>query len=92
MTYEECKVGTKVRVRAWEDMEKEFGLDSDGDVKTHEHEQMCFAKDMSDFCGKETFITGLNPGNRFVDDEVLLEIEEKKGYWHFVPNMLELIE
>lgn len=27
------KVGDKVRIRSWEDMEKEFGVDSDGDIK-----------------------------------------------------------
>lgn len=29
------KVGDKVRVRDWEDMEEEFGLDRDGDIKAH---------------------------------------------------------
>lgn len=26
------KVGDRVRIRQWDDMEREFGLDSDGDI------------------------------------------------------------
>lgn len=42
------KVGDKVRIRSWEDMEKEFGVDSDGDIKCH----YFFTQDMKDLCGK----------------------------------------
>lgn len=46
------KVGDKVRVRQWEDMEKEFGLDSAGDIKTHHP----FVSPMRKYCGKEFII------------------------------------
>ena len=46
------KVGDKVIIRKWDDMEKEFGLDSDGDIKA----KCCFVKSMREYCGKEMII------------------------------------
>lgn len=46
------KVGDKVIVREWDDMEKEFGLDSDGDIKA----KCCFVRSMREHCGKEMII------------------------------------
>lgn len=42
------KVGDKLRVRDWEDMEREFGLDRDGDIKCTPF----FVEEMRKFCGK----------------------------------------
>ena len=42
------KVGDKVKVRSWEDMEKQYGLDYDGDINT----SFCFVKSMREYCGK----------------------------------------
>lgn len=42
------KVGDKLRVREWEDMEREFGLDRDGDIKCTPF----FIEEMRKFCGK----------------------------------------
>lgn len=42
------KVGDKLRVRDWEDMEEEFGLDRDGDIKCTPF----FIEEMRKFCGK----------------------------------------
>lgn len=41
-------VGDKVRVRAWDDMEKEFGLDANGNIKC----RCWFTEQMRDLCGK----------------------------------------
>ena len=41
------KKGDKVRIRQWEDMEKEFGLDDDGDIDCH----YSFTKEMKNLCG-----------------------------------------
>ena len=41
------KVGDRVRVRDWDDMEKEFGLDSDGDINSN----ICFTEKMREYCG-----------------------------------------
>ncbi len=43
------KVGDKVRVRSWEDMEKEFGLDEEGCICMN---ALRFAKGMKIYCGK----------------------------------------
>lgn len=42
------KVGELVRIRQWDDMEKEFGLDADGDIKTY----VSFVTSMKPLCGK----------------------------------------
>lgn len=44
----EIEVGDRVRIREWDDMAKEFGIDEDGDIKT----QYFFMKDMKKYCGK----------------------------------------
>lgn len=42
------KVGDKVKVREWDDMEKEFGVDRDGDI----HMPLwLFMSNMKEFCG-----------------------------------------
>jgi len=41
------KVGDKVRIRQWDDMEKEFGLDSAGDIKC----LASFTRSMRNMCG-----------------------------------------
>ena len=42
------EVGDKVLIRDWDDMEKEFGLDSDGDIRC----MPCFSTKMKKFCNK----------------------------------------
>ena len=44
--FKELKVGDKVKVRSWAEMEKEFGLDSDGDIDT----EVCFSTIMKKYC------------------------------------------
>lgn len=41
------KVGQKVRVKSWEQMEKEYGLTSYGSIKT----PSSFTREMNCFCG-----------------------------------------
>lgn len=54
------KVGDYVRVRNWDDMEKEFGLDSDGYIKC----DACFTKSMREYCGNVYKIVGTVGENR----------------------------
>lgn len=73
------KVGDKVKVRAWDDMEKEFGLDSEGDIKC----RCWFTKGMRDSCGKIVQIESVSP-----------EIEAyyvKDDFHAFTDDMLEAV-
>lgn len=51
------KVGDKVKIKTWEHMELEFGLDSDGDINCP---KCCFSKLMSKFCGTNMVISELD--------------------------------
>lgn len=48
------KVGDVVRVRAWDSMEEEFGLDADGDIDT----SPCFVEKMRPYCENVFAISG----------------------------------
>ena len=50
------KVGDKVKIRQWNDMVEEFGLDAYGNIKTRGH---TFPKGMKYLCGKIATIKGL---------------------------------
>lgn len=45
------KVGDKVRIRDWDDLVNEFGVDACGDI-----DNRGFTKGMKQFCGMETII------------------------------------
>ena len=49
------KVGDKVRVRQWDDMAREFGLDEYGDIAM----SYFFSKEMEKYCGKEVEISSI---------------------------------
>lgn len=72
------KIGDKVRVRKWDDMEKEFGLDNDGDIKC----RFCFAKSMRKYCGNVYTIISLFNG-------YTLDGGKGIGNWTFTDAMLE---
>lgn len=72
------KVGDKVRVRAWEDMEKEFGLDDSGDIKC----LYCFTRSMREYCGKVYTIA--RTGNSYE-----LDGGNEIDVWSFSDDMLE---
>lgn len=42
-------VGDRVRIRDWDDMASEFGVDEDGEIPC----KYIFAQSMRDFCGQE---------------------------------------
>lgn len=48
MRDEEIEIGDKLRIREWDDMAEEFGVDEDGDIKT----KVWFATGMRSLCGK----------------------------------------
>lgn len=78
------KVGDKVRVRAWEDMENEFGLDNDGDINCPPR---YFTTEMSELCGKTMRVSDVLPysdayflegDSHFFTDEMLEDVCGRK--------------
>ncbi len=60
------KNGDRIRIRQWDDMEKEFGLDSDGDIYVGDGSS--FIQDMKHLCGREATIVDCSN-----EDEILLD-------------------
>lgn len=48
-------VGDKVRIRAWDDMVEEFGLDDNDEIPC----RATFIEDMREYCGREYTIDGI---------------------------------
>lgn len=81
------KVGDRVRVRAWDDMLREFGMKSNGDIAC----QFTFTGDMRRFCGKVGTITTARPSNGLY----YLAIDGEKyapADYCFSNDMLEAVE
>lgn len=80
----EFKVGDRVRIRQWEDMEKEFGTDSDGDIRVCAR----FVKRMSHLCGREAIISEI------YGQGVKLDFDNKTGDidWGYTTDMIEKVE
>lgn len=55
----EFKVGDKIKIKSWEEMEKEFGLDPDGDIDI----EPSFVQDMKHLCGRIATIDKINGNN-----------------------------
>lgn len=72
------KAGDIVRVRDWDDMERQYGTDSDGNI--HLPDEWWFNNSMKPFCGKDYKISGVfsesyglenTGGYNFTDDMLL---------------------
>lgn len=77
----EFKVGQKVRIRDWNDMVKEFGVNGFGDVLC----KIRFCESMKDLCGKYFTIEDIqntSQGHSYVNI----------GKWKISPCMCELVE
>lgn len=79
----EIKVGDKVKIRTWESMEKEFGLDDDGCIKTKDY----FVTNMRKFCGQTVTVKEIKDG--FYEGN--FRIEEDSFYYNFPPECVECI-
>ena len=75
------KVGDTVMVRYWDDMEREYGLDGDGDINVYPY----FVKDMKKYCGQISEIEEMD-----FNGNIRLEIDG--GGWEFSDGMLVLVE
>lgn len=83
------KVGDKVRIRQWDDMEKEFGTDASGSIKC------CgtFTKGMRELCGKKATISDIY--GAFSKNVSLKYFENCEGIetnWCYSTDMLEPVE
>ena len=78
------KIGQRVRIRKWEDMEKEFGRNVSGSINC----RFCFPKEMLRFCGKIATIDYLR------DYKVYLTFEDgtNSSIYNFSTDMIEPIE
>jgi len=81
----EIKAGDKVRIKSWEAMESEYGLDEDGDIARWPF----FTEAMKRLCGKELVsemdaaLTGFDDA----DDYVRFSVENES--WDFATWMVE---
>ena len=80
------KVGDRVRIRSWDDMVKEYGLDWEGDIPTPCY---FFIDKMRILCGVEATITKID------DEKVTLDQFDKHkdegGKWNYSIFMIEKI-
>lgn len=80
------KVGELVRIRQWEDMEKEFGLTMLGSIKC----RCCFADGMKPLCGKYAEIKDL-----LLDGIVHLRFfncDDMVDSWNYSIDMIEKVD
>lgn len=73
------KVGDKVRVRSWEDMKKEYGVDRHGNISVRK--DVSFVTSMKSLCGKELVIRSV------LEDSYMVKGEN----WYWVDEMFEPI-
>lgn len=73
------RVGDKVRIREWDDMAEEYGVDEDGDIDFSEDSSFSEGvfKAMKRFCGKEAKVAGVDVN----DCGYLLDISGGEWYW-----------
>lgn len=81
------KRGDRVRIRAWEDMVAEYGVDELGDIDTG---YLYFAADMKILCGTTATVRGYDGRDVDLDDWDC--DEEIDTDWCFCEEMLELVK
>ena len=76
----EFKVGDHLRIRKWEDMEAEFGINQFGDIPC----EAMFTRYMRDLCGMEFHVDRKNNYNKYFD-----YIHKIFSDWSISGDMLE---
>ena len=77
------EVGQKVKIRQWDDMEKEFGLNLIGSINCYRS----FVETMKNFCGRIATIKEI-----LSDGTVILDFEDKSANissWEYSTDMIE---
>ena len=77
----EFQIGDRVRIRQWDDMEAEFGLDDCGDIPCH----LVFTPGMRELCGEEFTIIDIG---QYDDNQYFLDGETFCS-WNISGDMLE---
>lgn len=77
----EFKIGDKVVVKQWDDMVKEFGKYSNGDI----HCEQTFSTEMRSICGGHYTISDVDADGRYT----LIDERDCKCCWKFTDDMLE---
>lgn len=80
---EEFKVGDRIRIKSWEQMEKEYGLDESGHIDIMPY----FVTGMKNLCGKEAIIKSIESKNEFTKLEDL--VDHSTYFWNFCSKMFE---
>lgn len=78
----EFKVGDKVRIRQWDDMAEQFGLDEEGDIKIPYPDLVVSAK-FKHLCGKTGKIINIENGN------IYFKPFDDTGIFCYLPCILE---
>ena len=79
------KVGELVRVRQWDDMEKEFGLTMLGSISC----QCCFTDEMKPLCGKYAEIVRLDKDGRVALK--FFNCDDLNTNWAYSTDMIEKV-
>ena len=77
----EFKVGDKVRIRQWDDMAEEFGLNENGNIDC----LYCFVDEMKIFCGEIATIVCING----ITVHLRFNNGKSNSRWNFSRDMLE---
>ncbi len=81
------KIGELVRIRQWDDMAKEFGLDEDGDILINP--AITFVISMKPLCGKYAEIVSFNEGNSICLK--FFNCEHLGTGWSYSTDMIEKV-
>ena len=77
------RVGDKVKIKSWEEMEKEFGLDRSGNIDCNAH----FTNSMKKYCGATATISAIN------SDEIVVLTSNSSNldfsFWTFSTDMIK---
>lgn len=82
------KVGDRVRIRDWDDMEREYGTDSDGDINLPD---VVFTRCMRHLCGRCATIRSIDSQDNIIALENWSDDSGNTG-WFFSKSMLEPAE
>lgn len=91
MRDDEIHVGDVLRVRSWEDMAEELGVDADGDIIPPEGYSSWFAADMRYMCGSVFTVRSIGKSGELSNGRYHSEECLEEG-WHIRSYMLEPLE